>query len=48
MELLLILGAILVVLFFVFERKEKDKYIAVQERRTQVSNHVIKVPGERK
>lgn len=50
MELLLILGVILVALFFIFGRKKKpkDKYFLVQERRTEVRNHVIKVPGNKK
>lgn len=50
MELILMLGGIVLVLYFVFGRKKKakDKYIVVQERRTQVRNHVIKVPGKRR
>ncbi len=52
MELFLILGGILVVAYFVFGRKkkskEKDKYIVVQERRTQVRNHVVKVPKKKR
>lgn len=51
MELFLILGGLLVVAYFIFGRKkktkEKDKYIVVQERRTQVRNHVVKVPGKK-
>ena len=52
MELFLILGGLLVVAYFIFGRKKKtkenDKYIVVQERRTQVRNHVVKVPGKKK
>lgn len=52
MELFLILGGLLVVAYFIFGRKkkpkEKDKYIVVQERRTQVRNHIVKVPRKRK
>lgn len=52
MELFLILGGLLVVAYLIFGRKkktkEKDKYIVVQERRTQVRNHVVKVPGKKK
>ena len=29
-------------------KKEPDKYVVIQERRTQVRNHVVKVPGKTK
>lgn len=52
MELFIILGVILFVLFLIFGRKkkkkEKDQYVVIQERRTQVRNHVVKVPKGKK
>jgi len=35
----------------IFDRKSKkgpDKYYVVQERQTQVKNHIVKVPGKKR
>lgn len=53
MELLLLLAGLVFVIFlfskiFGGKKKDPDKYYVVQERRTQVRNHVVKVPGGKK
>lgn len=55
MELIFILAGVVLVIWVLSKvfggkkaKKEKDRYVVVQERQTVVKNHIVKVPTKKK